>query len=197
MHVSDLIDVDRRSWDITKVKSTFLPHEAEVVLGIPISFRLPKDSFIWAWTTHRKFIVKSAYMVAQKWLKERNTQSETGGSSDSSKMRSIWKLIWQLNCPNKIKHFMWRACKNILPTKNWLMTRGVGSEDCCALCGQSEASGYVLWRCHYAKAIWSGTKIKLPWLQDPLNEFIDIVWETLNSHLQVDWIMFAVTAWSL
>ena len=94
MHVSDLIDVDRRSWGITKVRSTFLPHEVEVVLGIPINFLLPEDSFIWAWTTHGKFTVKSAYMVAQKWLKERNTQSETGGSSDSSKMRSIWKLIW-------------------------------------------------------------------------------------------------------
>ena len=51
--------------------------------------------------------------------------------------------------------------------------------------------------CQYAKAVWSGTKIKLPWLQDPLNDFIDIVWETMNSHPQVDWTMFAMTAWSL
>ena len=104
--------------DITKVRSTFLPHEAEVVLGIPVSFRLLEDSIIWAWTTSGKFTVKSAYVVAQKWLKERNPQPGIGGSSDSSKMRSIWKLIWQLNCPNKIKHFMWRAYKNILPVRN-------------------------------------------------------------------------------
>ena len=65
------------------------------------------------------------------------------------------------------------------------------------MCGQSETSGHILWGCQYAKAVWSGTKIKLPWLQDPLNDFIDIVWETMNSHPQVDWTMFAITAWSL
>ena len=92
--VSDLIDVDRRSWNIAKVRSTFLPHDAEAMLGIPLSFRLPKDSIIWAWTTHGKFTVKSANVVAQKWLKERNTRPDVGSSSDSSKMRSIWKLIW-------------------------------------------------------------------------------------------------------
>ena len=65
------------------------------------------------------------------------------------------------------------------------------------MCGQSETSGHILWGCQYAKAVWSGTKIKLPWLQDPLNDFIDIVWETMNSHPQVDWTMFAMSAWSL
>ena len=94
MQVSDLIDVDKRSWNIAKVRSTFLPHEAESVLGIPLNLRLPKDSIIWACTTHGNFIVKSAYVVAQKWLKERNTRPDVGSSSNSSKMRSIWKLIW-------------------------------------------------------------------------------------------------------
>ena len=92
---------------------------------------------------------------------------------------------------------MWRACKNILPTKDRLLARGVGSGDYCALCVQSETSGHILWGCQYAKEVWSGTKIKLPWLQDPLNDFVDIVWETMNSHPQVDWTMFAVTAWSI
>ncbi|KAL0006735.1 hypothetical protein SO802_008237 [Lithocarpus litseifolius] len=174
-----------------KVRSNFLPQEAEMVLRIPISVHLPEDSMIWAWSTHGKFIVKSAYAVAQKWLKERNARSDIGGSSDSSRLGSIWKLIWHLNCLNKIKHFMWRACRNILPTKNRLMTRGVGSEDCCALCG------HILWDCQYAKGVWNGTKIKLPWMQEPLHEFIDIVWEIMESYPNVDWILFAVTAWSL
>ena len=92
---------------------------------------------------------------------------------------------------------MWRACKNILPTKDWLRARGVGSGDCYALCGQRETSGHILWGCQYANAVWSGTKIKLPWLQDPINDFVDIVWEIMNSHPQVDWTMFAVTAWNI
>ncbi|KAK7820396.1 phosphatidylinositol transfer protein 3 [Quercus suber] len=41
----------------------FLPHDAEAVLGIPISFRMLEDSIIWAWTSSGKFTVKSAYKV--------------------------------------------------------------------------------------------------------------------------------------
>ncbi|KAK9985180.1 hypothetical protein SO802_034705 [Lithocarpus litseifolius] len=46
-------------------------------------------------------------------------------------------------------------------------------------------------------SVWNGTKIKLPWMQEPLNEFIDIVWEIMESYPNVDWILFAVIAWSL
>ena len=46
--VSSLVDVERRGWDVGKVKNIFLPHEAELILSIPISARLPKDSLIWA-----------------------------------------------------------------------------------------------------------------------------------------------------
>ena len=186
VQVSDMIDTNKRSWDIAKVRSTFLPQEAKVVLGIPVSSCLLEDSIVWAWTTHGKFTINSAYVVVQKWLKERIVRLEIGGSSNSSRMGSIRKLIWQLNCPNKIKHFMWRTCKNILPTKNRLMIGGVGSEDYCALCGHSETMGHTLWGCQYAKDVWNGTKIRLPWMQESLNELIDIVWEIKESYPNVD-----------
>ena len=90
---------------MVKVRSMFLPHEAEAVLGIPISFRLPEDFIIWAWTSNGKFTVKSAYKVAQKWLKEGKCRSDGGSSSNNTSMKAIWKLTWHLNCLNKIKHF--------------------------------------------------------------------------------------------
>ena len=92
--VSDLIDVDRRSWDTVKVRNTFIPHEAELVLGIPIIFSLPEDSVIWAWTPNRKFTVKSAYGVAQRSLKEGAIRPNLGGCSDNAKMKAIWKMVW-------------------------------------------------------------------------------------------------------
>ena len=53
-----------------KVKNTFLPHEAELILSTPISARLPEDSLIWSWIPNGRFTVKSTYKVAQKVLKE-------------------------------------------------------------------------------------------------------------------------------
>ena len=61
-----------------KVRNTFLPHEAELILSIPINARLPKDSLIWAWTSNGRFTVKSAYNVAQKVLKVEGHRGEEG-----------------------------------------------------------------------------------------------------------------------
>ena len=92
---------------------------------------------------------------------------------------------------------MWRACKNILPTRNRLKVEGVGCEDSCALCGSSETSGHLLWDCKFAKAVWRGTKIKLLALLEPVPEFLNLVWEVMDSHPNINWVFFAVTAWSL
>ena len=103
--VSSLLDAASRCWDVAKVRAIFLPHEAEAVLSIPISFRLPEDSMRWAWSSNGKFSVKSAYLVAQKWLKEGKGRADGGSSSNNSSMKAIWKLTLHMNCLNKIKHF--------------------------------------------------------------------------------------------
>ena len=195
--VANLINTDRRSWDAAKVRSILIPHEAETVLGIPISYRLPENSVIWAGTSNGCFTVKSAYGVAQNCLKEVSSRPDMGSSSDNSKMKAIWKMVWQMECPNKIKYFMWRACRNILPTRNRLKVKGVDCEDCCALCGDCETLGHILWDCIFAKEVWSETKIKLPALLEPVNVFLNLVWEIVDSCPNVNWVLFAVTSWSL
>ena len=92
--VSDLIDTDRRSRDAAKVRSILIPHEAEIVLGIPINYRLPDDSVIWVGTSNGNFTIKSAYGVAQNCLKEWSSMFDMGSSSDNSKMKAIWKMVW-------------------------------------------------------------------------------------------------------
>ncbi|KAK9987796.1 hypothetical protein SO802_028035 [Lithocarpus litseifolius] len=195
--VSSLIDVEKRGWDVGKVKNTFLPHEAELILSIPISARLPEDSLIWAWTPNGRFTSKSAYNVAQKMLDEEKGRGEEVGTLDSTGMRGIWKMVWHLNCPNKIKHLLWRACKNILPTKFRLIQRGVGMEGGCDLCGLEETLGHALWSCKMAANVWNGTRLKLPFFQDPPRDFIDIVWEIKKRDSGVNWELFAITVWGL
>ena len=75
--------------------------------------------------------MKSAYKVAQKCLKESSHMTDAGSASKNDKMRSLWNLIWKLKCPNKIKQFMWRSCRDILPTKQCLRAKGIHIEDDC------------------------------------------------------------------
>ena len=102
-----------------------------------------------------------------------------------------------MNCLNKIKHFFWRACKNILPTKLKLKDKGIGSDDRCEFCDQRESSGHALWSCKTAEEVWSNTKLKLPFFQDPPRDFIDIVWAIYDTHPGINWELFAVIFWSL
>lgn len=68
--VSWLLDRESRSWDVDKVRSSFIPHEVETILGISISPQFLNDSLIWAWSANGRFSMKSAYKVTQKCLKE-------------------------------------------------------------------------------------------------------------------------------
>ena len=143
--VEQLIDKELGLWDAALVKSTFLLHDAEVILSIPISPTLTEDSLVWAWTKNGTFTVRSAYGVASNLLKEGKKKEESGSTSDRTTMKEFWKFLWQLDCPNKVKQFLWKACKNILPTNHRLASRKVIVGDSCGFCRMCETLGHILW----------------------------------------------------
>ena len=120
-NVANLIAHDKAEWNGDLVRSIFLPFEAETILSIPISSMNPVDSQVWAKTSNGIFSVKSAYKVVVRYLEVSKGIEGRPGCSNTFKMEAIWKLMWSLKCPNKVKHFFWRACKNALPTKQCLM----------------------------------------------------------------------------
>ena len=154
--VASLISHERGEWRTTLVQQTFLPHKAEELLSIPLSSMNPADSLVWAMTPNGCFTVKSAYRTTVKCIAEAKEGKATPECSDKSRMSTIWKTIWGLQCPNKIKHFLWRACRGILPTKKCLAHRKIMKDDCCDFCGESETSGHCLWNCIIAKEAWKG-----------------------------------------
>ena len=64
--VSELIHTERKSWKEEVIRQLFLPVDAETILGIPLSIRLPGDRIIWAETNNGYFTIRSAYKVAMK-----------------------------------------------------------------------------------------------------------------------------------
>ena len=63
--VSDLIDSESRSWNLGLVRSLFHTNEANTILSMPISYRLPKDSLFWKFSKNGDYEVKSGYFVAR------------------------------------------------------------------------------------------------------------------------------------
>lgn len=123
--VCDLIDREKACWKTEANDALFLPHEAEEIKKIPFSTYLLADKQIWACSPNGLFIVCSAYWVAQAMSKSRNFNS----SSDEGKNRQFWTKIWKIQVPHKIRHFTWRACRDLLPIKFNLMRRKVLQDD--------------------------------------------------------------------
>ena len=160
--VAQLIDGDTGMWKVDLIKKHFMPHEADIILGVPLSPKMPEDSLVWAWSKNGNFTVRSAYGVALKILKAENSAKESGDFSDKGKSAGLWKLVWKLHCPNKIKHFLWRACKNILLTNFCLTSRRVALDSSCGFYGGYESSGHALWDCAIAVEVWKGVGLNLP-----------------------------------
>ena len=56
------------------------------------------------------------------------------GSSNFEPMKLLWRKIWYLGMPNKVKHLVWWACKDSIPTKANLVRRKILYDDLCEAC---------------------------------------------------------------
>ena len=55
-------------------------------------------------------------------------------SSNQVKASPLWKSLWTLPIQNVAKNFFWRACHDLLPTKDNLLRRKVVKKPFCLIC---------------------------------------------------------------
>ena len=147
-----LIDQDTKRWKADLVKRTFLLFEADTILSIPLSYSLPDDKLIWMGNKRGEFSVRSAYNVALP-IVETNHESE---SSTGDLWTALWKKVWHLNLPAKIRIFSWQAWMNALPTMQNLRAREVNTNGKCLICDQcNENTLHALFACDIPKLVWS------------------------------------------
>ena len=127
--VCSLIDDDGPRWDEERVWSEFFPHEAVTILGVQFSSRQTPDTLIQTGTKSGRYLTKSACKIL--------SEAPSSGPSNPSAQSRFQKNIWALAVPNKIKHFIWRACRELLPTKKNLYTRNVTQNSTCDLCQEA------------------------------------------------------------
>jgi hypothetical protein len=117
--VSCLIDPNSRWWNRQLLNYIFSINEASIISNIPLSRYGHKDKMIWRGTTTGDFTVRSAYHME----KERS-DANRGECSVQSDLNNLWKKIWGLKVHNPLKKILWRACHNILPTRDNLQFKG-------------------------------------------------------------------------
>ena len=61
--VSALLDEGSRSWNVDLIRQEFLSHEANLILGIPLSDRIIPDKFVWLPSPNGNYTTRSAYRL--------------------------------------------------------------------------------------------------------------------------------------
>ena len=170
--VCELINRATHEWNTDRLQEWFLPEDREAIMSIPLSANEVGDRLIWAENRSGKFTVKSAYALA---LEE---QSRLGlvDCSNGSVRRKLWKTIWQLKLPQKLKHFAWKASHDILAIKMSLAVRKIVPNGVCDFCGQDkETVTHLLWFCSHATEVWTASKLVLPFEIAKNWSFLDVV----------------------
>lgn len=147
MLVSELIDTEFRWWDRGFIFHNFHREDAEAILRVPLSRRYISDSLLWIPNKSGEYSVSSGYLVARQLSKESDwVECSTGVVGGP-----MWKTLWKLKVPNKIKVFGWRACRNVLPTRVNLAQKRIIQDNRCEACKtEPETVIHALWNCGVA-----------------------------------------------
>lgn len=126
--MADFLNQSTKDWDLQQLKESLPIQEAEKVAAIPIAKGRSKDKIIWHHEKKGIYSVKSGYHT--EWKSSLNAKP-TRPSSSFSPHPVIWKTIWSLKTPPKIKHFWWRASRNLLATRENLFRRKCAPSPLC------------------------------------------------------------------
>ena len=97
--VADLIDLAFKEWKVNVIDTLFYDFEAAIIKNMPLCKAIQDDILIWPFTPDGVYSVKFGY----RYLHELQ-QHGLPGPSDNSVLTPLWKKIWGLQVPNKVKH---------------------------------------------------------------------------------------------
>jgi len=147
--VSDLIKDG--GWCLNSIEPWITIDELEAILRIPLPRVSRSDKMVWAHCKDGKYTVRSGY----KCCKVASSKPDTLASVSVPLPNGIWKAIWNLNVPPKVKHFIWRCCSAAIPTRENLFKRKCASNALCpCCCAHCETIEHLLFFCDWARRAW-------------------------------------------
>ena len=96
--------------------------------------------------------MKSAYFLAREIIKKH----ERGESSMGDICAPLWKKMWHLKIPAKVRIFAWRLCMKTIPSMLNMSNKGIQVDLTCPICyGEPESTEHAIIYCEAAKKVWS------------------------------------------
>ncbi|XP_073360453.1 uncharacterized protein [Aegilops tauschii subsp. strangulata] len=155
-----LIDEDNGCWNEETVRAFFSDEVANDILQIPINLEGGSDFARWPLTRFGEYTVRSVYNMARtsRFLCDRSA-SGRGLSSNWSMEERMWKKLWKVQAPNKMKIMLWRLAHDCMPSGEQLQRRQVPTRTDCFFCGRPEGIEHALLLYVHAQAVWDEIKV--------------------------------------
>ncbi|KAM1344989.1 hypothetical protein PS2_034172 [Malus domestica] len=201
MRVSSLIAPSSQEWDVGFLQPVISMANHEAILATPIDDPRRKDLFVWAANKNGRYSVKSGY----RWLQSRSLAVRDHRLPGARSVpREVWRGIWHLEVPPKIRLFFWLSVHNGLPTHAALFKRRVSPSPLCPIfhC-DDETIEHLFLRCSWVQAIWFGGALTyrvdgasiqswVLWLQA-------VLFSNMGSNLDRTWVQsyIALTCWCI
>lgn len=147
VQVANLMTENKAQWDDEILMDIFNDKDIELIKRIPVSRNMQQDSWYWVMEQSGLFTVKSYYrslIGEQQWP-----------------YAAFWKKLWALDLPGKVTNFLWRVCKNVVPTAVALTGKRVEIDTKCSWCLLKEEDiEHVLFGCSFARDVWAKVGIQ-------------------------------------
>jgi hypothetical protein len=191
--VRHLMDDRSNTWNEDIVTATFLPFEADIILKIPLSQYSYDDTLIWGGTKNGAYAVRSGYHLL---LHE--SHSAEPGPSNTSLLTNVWNTIWSLKVPPKVRHFLWRASHESLPTRQNLHRRHILDDPVCITCNsEPETIIHILWLCSTSQNVWQSVLWSHKLTRDTYSDFQELLLNCVQNLTLPELQLFAMLSWSL
>lgn len=146
---------------------------------------------IWPQTPTGTYLVKSGYrFLSQEGLLPDQQRAHTG------QVQALWKQVWGLQVPNRVRNFICWACRNTIPTKTNVVWRQILNEDICEQWHQhAEDVLHALWSCPSVSGTWDSDPSWRFLGSHQFSSFVEVVQEILDSGSPLD--EFAMLVWTI
>ncbi|KAL4279185.1 hypothetical protein GQ457_03G016400 [Hibiscus cannabinus] len=135
----------------------FSADDIRLISNIPLSDVHQDDIMVWGGEPKGEYSVRSGYRQLIRPM------------VISSHFTPIFKQLWSVNCPAKIKILAWRFLKNFIPTNQNLYNRRVAHSPICPRChSYTETIEHTVRDCSFVRAIWN--LAGFAWPTDLINE---------------------------
>ncbi|KAH9761073.1 putative reverse transcriptase/RNA-dependent DNA polymerase [Citrus sinensis] len=171
----------QRNWDLDMLVDIFNDRDQALITQIPLSSRRDDDAWYWSANSRGLFTVRSCYKILA-YLSEPPSSN-------------VWQKVWKLKVPAKVKHFIWCAVVNVLPTADNLRRCQVEVPSVCPICNAyDEIVAHCLVNCSFAKSCWLLSPIGYV---GGCENFMDWLEGIFSRYSSDDCDLAAMTCWSL